>query len=318
MFKVNPTFVFICAAGHSGSTLLDLLLGAHPKGISVGEITQLPKNIALDSVCSCGQHLSNCEFWTRVIDGFGNSVDLDLWNDPYSLNLGFIKAGHEIDPRHQTRLRMMLRKLSYAAEYAHYRWQAPTPPLLHQAIRQGAENKRNLFQFILNQTGREFVVDSSKHYLGGLNLHRVAPAETRIIHLLRDGRAVFNSGISRGMSPKAALNAWIRHCRRSSTILKKNLPDSALLSVRYESLASTPESELRRISEFLGLEFHYQMLEFATSESHIANGNRMRFVPDSEIKLDERWRKQLSDPMLRFFERHAGDLNRQLGYDNDS
>jgi len=56
------------------------------------------------------------------------------------------------------------------------------------------------------------------------------------------------------------------------------------------------------------------MLEFGSAESHIANGNRMRFVQSSEIKLDERWREQLSAPMLRFFERHAGELNRELGY----
>jgi hypothetical protein len=314
MSKVKSKFVFICAAGHSGSTLLDLLLGAHPAGISVGEITQLPKNISLDSVCSCGEHLSKCEFWNQMITDFGKSIDIDLWKEPYRLDLGFIKAGHEIDPRHQTRFRMMLRKLTYGAEYTHLRWRTPAPPFLHRAWKQGTENKRLLFQFILDQTNRKFVVDSSKHYLGGLNLYQAAPDETRIILLLRDGRAVFNSGISRGMSPKSALNAWIRQCRRSSLILTKHLPDSALLTVHYEALATSPESELRRICEFLGIDFSRQMLEFGRTDSHIANGNRMRFVQSSEIKLDERWRGELSAPMLQFFERRAGKLNRQLGY----
>lgn len=316
MSKVKSKFVFICAAGHSGSTLLDLLLGAHPGGISVGEITQLPKNISLDSVCSCGEHLSKCEFWKHLITDFGKLTNTDLWKDPYSLDLGFIKAGHEIDPRHQTWFRMTMRKLSYGAEYAHLRWRTPAPPFLHRALKQGTENKRVLFQFILDQTGRDFVVDSSKHYLGALNLYQAAPDETRVIWLQRDGRAVFNSGISRGMNPNSALNAWMRHCRRSSYVLKKHLPDSALLTVHYEALASSPESELKRISEFLGVDFSPQMLEFGTAESHIANGNRMRFVQSSEIRLDERWREELSAPMLQFFEQTAGELNKQLGYDN--
>ena len=314
MSKVKSKFVFICAAGHSGSTLLDLLLGAHPGGMSVGEITQLPKNISLDSVCSCGEHLSKCEFWSRLVTEFGHSIDINLWKDPYSLNLGFIKAGHEIDPQHQTRFRMMLRKLTFGAEYAHFRWRTPAPPFLHRALKQGTENKRKLFQFILDKTSYDFVVDSSKHYLGALNLHQAAPDDTRVILLLRDGRAVFNSGISRGMSPKSALNAWIRHCRRSSRILTKHLPESALLTVHYEDLATDPESQLKQICEFLGIDYQPQMLEFGSAESHIANGNRMRFVQSSEIKLDERWREQLSAPMLRFFERHAGELNRELGY----
>ena len=313
---MKSKFVFICAAGHSGSTLLDMLLGANSKGISVGEITQLPKNISLDSVCSCGEHLSKCEFWSHLITEFGNSIDIDLWNDPYSLNLGFIKAGREIDPRHQTRLRMVLRKLTFGAEYAHLRWRMPVPSILRRAITQGTENKRSLFQFILDQTNQEFIVDSSKHYLGGLNLYRAAPNETKIISLLRDGRAVFNSGISRGMHPKRALDAWTKHCRRSSLLLEKHVPESALLAVRYEDLAADPKSELTRVSNFLGIDFQPQMLEFAALNSHIVNGNRMRFVQSSDIKLDERWRKELSAPMLRFFERRAGKLNRQLGYDD--
>ena len=90
---MSSKFVFICAAGHSGSTLLDLLLGSHPAGVSVGELTQLPKNIALDSVCSCGDQVSKCDFWQPVITRFGDSIDVDLWNDPYDLNLGFTNVG---------------------------------------------------------------------------------------------------------------------------------------------------------------------------------------------------------------------------------
>lgn len=311
---MKAKFVFICAAGHSGSTLLDLLLGAHPRGISVGEITQLPKNISLNSVCSCGKQLAVCKFWQPIITEFGKSIDVDLWKDPYRLVLGFIKAGNEIDPRHQTRLRMALRKLSYGVEYAHLCWNTPLPAFIDRARRQGAENKRDLFRFILEQTNQEFVVDSSKHYLDALSLYRAAPDETKVIHLVRDGRAVFNSGISRGMPPKPALNAWVRHSRRSSLILGKRLPEPALLNVHYEALATSPEAELRRIADFLGIDFHPQMLRFAESDSHIANGNRMRFGKRSEIKFDERWRRELPEPMLQFFEHRAGELNRELGY----
>ncbi len=311
---MKSKFVFICAAGHSGSTLLDLLLGAHSRGISVGEITQLPKNISLDSVCSCGESLSKCDFWRHLITEFGKSIGIDLWNDPYSLNLGFIKAGDEIDPRHQTRLRMLFRKFSHGAEYLHHRWQVPVPNLFHRTIEQGTENKLKLFRFIRDHANREFIVDSSKHYLGGLGLYKAAPNDTKIIWLLRDGRAVFNSGIRRGMRPKPALNAWIRHSRRSSFILKKHLPDSALLTVRYEDLAGSPGSELKRVCQFLGIDFRPEMLEFGASNSHIANGNRMRFLKSSDIRLDERWREELSAAMLRYFQRRAGKLNSQLGY----
>jgi hypothetical protein len=313
---MQPKFVFICAAGHSGSTLLDLLLGSHPRGLSVGEITQLPKNIALDSLCSCGTHLSQCEFWRHLITDFGNSIGINLWKDPYQLNLGFIKAGREIDSEHQTRYRMMMRKLSYGAEYARLRWRVPLPNFLHQSIQQGSDNKCNLFRFILKQTGQQFIVDSSKHYLEALSLYKAAANETRIISLQRDGRAVFNSGIRRGIHPKLAINSWARHAIRSKRVFEKHVPETALLTVCYEALARRPEFELRRIAEFLEIDFSQEMLDFGRPGSHIVNGNRMRFSQNSDIKLDERWREELSAPMLRFFERRAGKLNQQLGYSN--
>lgn len=312
--KLNSKFVFICAAAHSGSTLLDLLLGAHSRGLSVGEITQLPKNIALDSICSCGERLSQCAFWNPIITEFGASIGVDFWKDPYGLDLGFIKAGREIDPAYQTPRRMMMRKICYGAEYARLRWHAPVPAILQRAIQTGTETKCELFRFILDQKEFHFIVDSSKHYLEALGLYRAAPSETRIILLLRDGRAVFSSGLRRGLRPRSALNSWARHSRRSSYLLRRQLPDDALLTVHYEALASRPEPELRRISDFLDIDYCPQMLEFGASESHIVNGNRMRFRENSKIKLDERWREELSQSMLRFFDRRAGKLNRQLGY----
>jgi hypothetical protein len=132
--------------------------------------------------------------------------------------------------------------------------------------------------------------------------------------LVRDGRAVFNSGIQRGMPPQAALQAWTRPNRRSLHVVCPHIPESSRLHVSYESLTSDPKSELRRICNFLGIEYRSELLQFANSDSHIANGNRMRLQQCSEIRRDENWRVKLSPTQLAFFERHAGDLNRQFGY----
>jgi hypothetical protein len=210
---------------------------------------------------------------------------------------------------------MLMRKLVYGYEYNRLRWHIPAVDTARRAILEGARNKRRFFRFLLEHEDKRFVVDSSKHYLEAINLHDAAPADTRIVWLHRDGRAVFNSGLNRGMSPKRALNTWARHCHRSASIFQKNLPGSSLITVRYESLATEPEQQLRRICDFLEIEYTPEMLEFVATESHIANGNRMRFDRTAVISLDEKWRDTLSPQMLRFFERHAGDLNRRLGYD---
>lgn len=66
--------VFIASLGHSGSTLLDLVLGGHPRFIGLGEIgsvvgagadrTRDPRA----GLCSCGRGGGDCPFWSVVID----------------------------------------------------------------------------------------------------------------------------------------------------------------------------------------------------------------------------------------------------------
>lgn len=308
---MQNSFVYICSAGHSGSTLLDLLLGAHHRGLALGEITQLPKNIALDSQCSCRSAVSQCAFWKPLIDEFSRQNEIDLWSNPYALNLGFIKAGNEIDHSHQTASRMLLRRVVYGLEFARLDRQHMKPRGL---LSHSQQTKIKLFDFLLGQLNKRFVVDSSKHYLGAINLYGAAPARTRVIHLVRDGRAVFSSGLARGLSKDDALTSWSRPVRRAEKLLRRHLPDNQFIKVHYEHLAASPGSELRRISDFIGVEFEPGMLDFTARRSHILNGNRMRFAETSEIRLDQKWKSRLDEAQLQYFESQAGDLNRSLGY----
>ena len=63
--------IYITSLGHSGSTLLDVLLNQHTELQSVGEIMFLDEWMTEDLLCSCGESLRQCPFWTRVI---ANSV----------------------------------------------------------------------------------------------------------------------------------------------------------------------------------------------------------------------------------------------------
>ena len=64
--------VFIASLSHSGSTLLDVMLNAHPKVASVGELKQLVRFAQLDKTknqlqCTCGApSILNCGFWSDV------------------------------------------------------------------------------------------------------------------------------------------------------------------------------------------------------------------------------------------------------------
>lgn len=64
--------IFIASLSHSGSTLLDLMLNAHPDVVSVGELKQLGRFARFEKQgrrlrCTCGAaSLFDCDFWSGV------------------------------------------------------------------------------------------------------------------------------------------------------------------------------------------------------------------------------------------------------------
>lgn len=59
--------IYIAGAGHSGSTILDMVLAAGEEVIGLGEVKTIldphTKDIHYKSYCSCGQKASKCSFW---------------------------------------------------------------------------------------------------------------------------------------------------------------------------------------------------------------------------------------------------------------
>ena len=85
-------YLYICSHRHSGSTLLDLFLGAHSKIESLGEIDFLPQDLALNDPCSCGSSIRDCQVWREVIERLSAKLGVDIRANPYVLHLGYPKA----------------------------------------------------------------------------------------------------------------------------------------------------------------------------------------------------------------------------------
>lgn len=62
---------YILAASHSGSTLLSMLLGSHPRVATVGELKLSASAMGKISRyrCSCGEFIRQCNFWRKVKKG---------------------------------------------------------------------------------------------------------------------------------------------------------------------------------------------------------------------------------------------------------
>ena len=310
---MSPKYIFIAAAGHSGSTLLDLLLGSHSKIESLGEISYLPKNWALNEVCGCGNAIRSCAVWKKVVTRLGADLALDIERHPYTLDLGYIDPRNVIDHQHQTKLYAFERELMHALRYLQLRFGLGFLKPLVGKVERGIENNFRLYDHVLSVTGSRLVVDSSKTYLKAAGLYRIRPKQVRVIQLVRDGRGVYFSGLRRGCSRRDSLNAWKKHYARALPIYKQVIAPEHILSVRYEDVVSNTRSTLMKIAEFAEVPFEESMLKLNAKVHHLVNGNQMKFG-SAQIKSDRHWETQLTGADLRFFLRHAGPLNRRFGY----
>jgi len=80
----NPKkIIYILSLGHSGSTLLDLLLSYHDKVIGLGEVYSVigDKDSNLEQtedICSCGKQMSKCPVWSYSINKEGAEAGKNL------------------------------------------------------------------------------------------------------------------------------------------------------------------------------------------------------------------------------------------------
>src|SRR5687767_10084147 len=82
--------VFVAGSGHTGSTLLALVLDSHPEIVCVGESSIKPQIVrrgaALQQPCSCGELIAACPFWSAVfqrVRAEGHDFGPERWTSDY-------------------------------------------------------------------------------------------------------------------------------------------------------------------------------------------------------------------------------------------
>lgn len=312
MHAVGPDTLYILSAGHSGSTLLNLILGTHSRAIAVSELTYLPGNISHNEICTCGSAIRECVLWREVAARLHRRLGIDILRHPTQLDLGCADS-----PRGPYRAMPHYRWLWKArrmAVIASMLGSIHVPRFARQRFDRCIENRLAVYDALRAATGATMVVDSSKEYLQGLSVYAARPKRTRLILLTRDGRAVFYSNLKRGFGHAYSLRSWHNYYRHALPLIRRNVPGRDLLTVRYEDLVTSPEEVVAQICSFAGMEFEPAMLDTGSKQHHITSGNNMRFTLGTGIRLDRKWQSELKEPDRRFFEERAGWLNRELGY----
>lgn len=317
---------YILAASHSGSTLLAMLLNGHPEICSVGEL----KITALGDLrryrCSCRSPILECPFWRAIARDMGaQGMDFD-----------FRRPGTDFGTGASAYVRKLLQPLVRDAVFELMRetllqlspfWRKHRPMILRRnAALMGA---------VLSRTQKRVIVDSSKIGIRLKFLIGDPDIDLKVLHLVRDGRAVSltymdpgsfadarnparrggGSGgerVAERLSMPAAAREWRRSNEEAAALLER-LDKSRWMPVAYEGLCRRPEATLKEVSRFLGVDPGGAHTDFRSVDHHII-GNGMRLDSSREIALDERWKTALTAGQLDLFEKTAGSLNRRLGY----
>lgn len=172
--------------------------------------------------------------------------------------------------------------------------------------------------------GKGLVGDKVPDYVRHIPLlHRLWPA-ARFVHLIRDGRDVALSMLTRERFARrfatweedpisTAALSWeqlVRLGREAGA----ELPLDRYYELRYESLVAEPAGECRKLCEFLGVPFDERILRF--------HEGRTREDPGRDAKSAWRpitpglrsWRTEMADGEVERFEAAAGGLLGELGY----
>lgn len=316
---------YILAASHSGSTLLAMLLGAHPQACTVGELKGVRENRETYR-CSCGSLIRECDFWMRVNAAMTRrGFHFDITEAGTNIQqAGQWHLQRLMDPLHRGPLLEFVRDTALCAL-----------PGWNSHLRRSQRRNAALASALLEVSGARIVIDSSKVGLRLKYLLRNPDLDVRVLRLIRDGRGVslthtnpaefadaadprLRSGGSGLVRPNFRLTMheaallW-RRSNEEADHVAASLRPSQYMEVRYEELCQRPDETLESVCRFLEITPMSPRNDFRQRKQHIV-GNGMRFDTTSEVRLDDRWKTHLTDADSAIFDRLAGDLNRKYGY----
>lgn len=307
--KLFPKVIYIFGAGHSGSTLLDVLLSTHSEIQGVGEVHRL--SLQPDSrECGCGKTIANCHYWAPVIDLYlkrANSINLQAKNtfppttllrDEYPnsaalpLDILAVLGGRKL-------ISVLGKSNSWIGQYLEI-----------------IKNSYALYDAIAEVHAAKIVVDSTKNPLRGKMIYLGSPWRTFCLHLVRDGRAVAASMMRRKQVPMYnAARSWRNACIKTEAALI-SIPAARKQVLRYEDICRNPLVELNKILSNFELSVTAADIDRIDAEHHQIPGNPAVHGGMRGIQIDEKWKVGLSRKDLKIFQSVAGWWNRRYGYIN--
>ena len=194
---------------------------------------------------------------------------------------------------------------------------------------------RTFYQAYMDQQGKPRWGEKTPTYVQRMRLIERALPEARFVHVIRDGRDVALSVLDRTVRDLTAADVARRWTKKITKARQAAPRLRHYTEVRYEDLIGDTEPILRRVCEFIKLDFDPEMLAY-----HERSGERLKEMaralpgdgraqhlsverrmathamttkPPSADRV-ARWRTQMSASDRAAFEEVAGTLLAELGY----
>jgi hypothetical protein len=297
-------YILIASNAYSGSTLLSYLLGQHPEIATVSDVSGTRRTAQMEGfACSCGLPMQACPFWQEI----ERQMRLRGYDD-FALDdfrLGF-DAGR---PRWVGQLRA--RSLRWRA-MEDLRDMAFMATGSHRLFARIARRNLAFAETVLDATRATVFVDASKERMRLRYLERYLDADLRVIHLVRDVRAVVDSTLRRGKLGLTMVEAAHRWARTNEAIARNLsvVPANRQQLIRYEDLCTDVEGSLATLFELCGVSPVIASGDLR-ADQHLL-GNRMRLGGWDEVRLDEGWRTRLTEREQRQIVEAAGPVVQRL------
>ena len=284
--------LYVAGYARSGSTFFDSVLGSHPRVFSAGELTHLYDDAHSGAPCGCGEPLTSCEIWGKVLS--------EVAADPNDARILTRRCEHGLRGRRVER----------------------------QRLRDYEDLWRSVLASLERHADADVIVDASKTMLFAAKrpwlMRGLDRQHFRLVHLTRDPRASAWS-VRKGGNPIAAnrrlksLSAW----RTAGTWIAANIvaeraaSRSVALHVRYEDLVQDPGHVLNRVGELVDLDLETVADHLAAGRAlpagHGISGNRVRHSGTLSLNPDEDWRSSAPASIRRVMAMTA-PLAHRYGY----
>jgi hypothetical protein len=282
-----PPAPFICGVTRSGTTLVRLMLDAHPEVAIPGETHWVPKLIKAQE-----RRKQSAEELADLI------IDHKRWGD-FHLDASELRQ----------------------------RFAALDPVTAADAI-------RAFYMLYAEREGKARYGDKTPGYVQEMRrIQRVLP-EARFIHIIRDGRDVSLSHLRMNWGPETyaeSARLWRNRVRKA----RKMAPSiEHYMEIRFEDLVADTEGVLRRVCDFVELDFDPVMLDYhERAEGRLAEKarelpRRNRPPQPAAARLESHrlakepprsdrvgmWRERMTPEEVAEYEAVAGDILLETGY----